>query len=33
MSGSDEEEPEVWADADEEADADILDGPVGGEVG
>ena len=29
----DEEEPEVWADAEEEADADILDGDVGGEVG
>jgi hypothetical protein len=29
----DEEEPEVWAGADEEADADILDGNVGGEVG
>ena len=29
----DEEEPEVWARAGEEADADILDGDVGGEVG
>ncbi len=29
----DEEEPEVWAQAEEEADADILDGDVGGEVG
>ena len=29
----DEEEPEVWARAEEEADADILDGDVGGEVG
>ena len=29
----DEEEPEVWADAEEESDADILDGDVGGEVG
>lgn len=28
-----QEEPEVWADVEEEADADILDGPVGGEVG
>jgi hypothetical protein len=28
-----EEEPEVWADAEKEADADILDGDVGGEVG
>ena len=28
-----QEEPEVWADVDEERDADILDGPVGGEVG
>ena len=28
-----QEEPEVWADAEEERDADILDGPVGGEVG
>lgn len=27
------EEPEVWADAEAERDADILDGPVGGEVG
>ena len=27
------EEPEVWAQAEEEADADILDGDVGGEVG
>ena len=29
----DDEEPEVWAQAEEEADADILDGDVGGEVG
>jgi uncharacterized protein DUF5709 len=29
----DEEEPEVWTRAEEEADADILDGDVGGEVG
>jgi hypothetical protein len=29
----DEEEPETWAQAEEEADADILDGDVGGEVG
>lgn len=28
-----QEEPEVWAEAEDEADADILDGPVGGEVG
>jgi hypothetical protein len=28
-----EEEPETWVEADEEADADILDGDVGGEVG
>lgn len=28
-----QEEPEVWADAEAERDADILDGPVGGEVG
>jgi hypothetical protein len=28
-----QEEPEVWAEAEQEADADILDGPVGGEVG
>ena len=28
-----DEEPEVWADAEAEADADILDGDVGGEVG
>ncbi|WP_426241665.1 DUF5709 domain-containing protein [Nocardioides sp. LHG3406-4] len=28
-----QEEPEVWEDADAEADADILDGDVGGEVG
>ena len=27
------EEPEVWEEAEAEADADILDGPVGGEVG
>ena len=29
----DDEEPEVWARAEQEADADILDGDVGGEVG
>ncbi len=29
----DEEQPEAWAQAEEEADADILDGDVGGEVG
>jgi hypothetical protein len=29
----DEEEPEVWARVEEEADVDILDGDVGGEVG
>ena len=29
----DEETPEVWAGAQEEADADIVDGDVGGEVG
>ena len=29
----DEEEPEVWAQAEKEADADILDGDVGAEVG
>ena len=29
----DDEEPEVWAQAEAEADADILDGDVGGEVG
>ena len=29
----DDEEPEVWAQAEQEADADILDGDVGGEVG
>ena len=29
----DEEQPEVWARAEEEADADIVDGDVGGEVG
>ncbi|QIX27580.1 hypothetical protein ncot_13930 [Nocardioides sp. JQ2195] len=29
----DQEEPEVWADVEETRDADILDGPVGGEVG
>ena len=29
----DEEEPESWAEVEEEADADILDGDVGGEVG
>ena len=28
-----EEEPEVWAQAEAEQDADILDGDVGGEVG
>lgn len=28
-----QEEPEVWAEVDEEQDAEILDGPVGGEVG
>lgn len=28
-----QEEPEVWEDAEAEADADILDGPVSGEVG
>ncbi len=28
-----QEEPEVWADAEAETDADILDGDVGGEVG
>ncbi len=28
-----QEEPEVWEDADAESDAEILDGPVGGEVG
>lgn len=28
-----QEEPEVWEDAEAERDADILDGPVGGEVG
>ena len=28
-----QEEPEVWADAESERYADILDGPVGGEVG
>lgn len=28
-----QEEPEVWAEVQAEADADILDGPVGGEVG
>jgi hypothetical protein len=28
-----EEEPEVWADVDEERDADVVDGDVGGEVG
>jgi hypothetical protein len=28
-----EEEPETWVEADAEADADILDGDVGGEVG
>ncbi len=29
----DDEQPEVWARAAEEADADIVDGDVGGEVG
>jgi hypothetical protein len=29
----DEEEPETWAQADEERDADIVDGEIGGEVG
>ena len=28
-----QEEPEVWEDAEAESDAEILDGPVGGEVG
>lgn len=28
-----QEEPEVWEDAHAESDAEILDGPVGGEVG
>ena len=28
-----QEEPEVWADAEAERDAEIVDGPVGGEVG
>ncbi|MGH3308054.1 MAG: DUF5709 domain-containing protein [Nocardioides sp.] len=28
-----QEEPEVWEDADAESDVEILDGPVGGEVG
>jgi hypothetical protein len=28
-----QEEPEVWEDADAERDAEIVDGPVGGEVG
>jgi hypothetical protein len=28
-----QEEPEVWAESEDENDADILDGPVGGEVG
>ena len=28
-----QEEPEVWEDADAESEAEILDGPVGGEVG
>lgn len=28
-----QEEPEVWEDAEAEAEADILDGPVTGEVG
>ena len=29
----DDEQPEVWARAEEESDADIVDGDVGGEVG
>ena len=29
----DDEQPEVWARAEEEGDADIVDGDVGGEVG
>ena len=29
----DEEEPETWARAEDEADADVVDGEVGGEVG
>ncbi|NYD41184.1 DUF5709 domain-containing protein [Nocardioides panaciterrulae] len=28
-----QEEPEVWEQADDERDADVVDGPVGGEVG
>jgi len=28
-----QEEPEVWEEAEAEADAEIVDGPVGGEVG
>ena len=28
-----QEEPEVWEQAEAEADAEVLDGPVGGEVG
>lgn len=28
-----QEEPEVWEDVEAEAEADIVDGPVGGEVG
>ena len=28
-----QEEPEVWEEADAESDAELLDGPVGGEVG
>jgi uncharacterized protein DUF5709 len=28
-----QEEPEVWEDAEAERDADVVDGPVGGEVG
>jgi Family of unknown function (DUF5709) len=28
-----QEEPEVWEDAEAESDADIVDGPVAGEVG
>jgi hypothetical protein len=28
-----QEEPEVWEDAEAESDAEVVDGPVGGEVG
>jgi hypothetical protein len=28
-----QEEPEVWEEAEAESDAEIVDGPVGGEVG